>query len=75
MRLMAEGAEAWREAGLSIVATPDEPADAQCIDYLFFTHRRHDEAEASRQYLAWETGLIGQLDAQERGAFRISAPG
>ncbi len=75
VRLLAGGEAAWREAGLSMVATPDEPADADCIDYLFFTHRRHDEAEASRQYLAWETGLIAQLDSQERAAFRISPPG
>jgi len=27
-----------------------------------------------RQYLAWETGLIAQLDAQERAAFRLGAP-
>jgi hypothetical protein len=24
-----------------------------------------------KQYLAWETGLIAQLDEQERAAFRI----
>ena len=27
---------------------------------------------AARQYLAWETGLLHQLDAQERGVFRIA---
>jgi hypothetical protein len=27
-----------------------------------------------RQYLAWETGLVAQLDEQERAAFKISAP-
>ena len=64
--------EAWRAAGLPVVATPDDPPDADCIDFLFFTHGRHEgNAEAARQYLAWEIGLIGQLDAQERGAFRI----
>jgi hypothetical protein len=26
-----------------------------------------------RQYLAWETGLIAQLDEQDRQAFRIHA--
>jgi hypothetical protein len=40
---------------------------------LFFTARRHDnDAEAARQYLAWETGLLAQLDDQERGVFRIA---
>ena len=59
-------------AGLPVVATPDDPPDADCIDFLFFTHGRHEgDAEAARQYLAWEVGLIAQLDAQERGVFRI----
>ena len=72
VRLLAGGHEAWRAAGLPVVATPDDPADADCIDFLFFTHGRHEgNAEAARQYLAWETGLIAQLDAQERGVFRI----
>ena len=57
---------------LPVVATPDDPPDADCIDFLFFTHGRHEgNAEAARQYLAWEIGLIAQLDAQERGVFRI----
>ena len=54
---------------------PTIRADADCIDFLFFTHGRHDgNAEAARQYLAWEIGLIDQLDAQERGVFRIPQP-
>jgi rhodanese-related sulfurtransferase len=72
IRLLADGLTAWRDAGLSIVATPDHPADADCIDFLFFVHDRHEgNAEAARQYLAWETGLLDLLDAQERGTFRI----
>ena len=63
---------AWRAAGLPVEATPDLPADAACIDYLFFVHDRHDgNKEAARRYLAWETGLVAQLDAQERAAFRL----
>lgn len=72
IRLLAGSNTAWRAAGLPIVATPDDPADVDCIDFLFFTHGRHEgNAAAARQYLAWEIGLIGQLDAQERGVFRI----
>ena len=56
----------------SHAATPDAPADRDCIDFLFFTARRHDnDPAAARQYLAWETGLLAQLDEQERGVFRI----
>jgi rhodanese-related sulfurtransferase len=73
IRLLAGGQGAWCAAGLPVVATPDLPAEADCIDFLFFTHGRHDgNPEAARQYLAWETGLVGQLDAQERGVFRVA---
>ncbi|PWC10271.1 rhodanese-like domain-containing protein [Brenneria corticis] len=64
--------DAWRAAGLPLVSTPDAPPDAQRIDYLFFVHDRHaGNKEAARRYLAWETGLIDQLDAQERASFRL----
>ncbi len=64
--------DAWTAAGLHMVETPDDPGQADCIDYLFFVHDRHaDNLEACRQYLAWETALIGQLDEQERGVFRL----
>jgi hypothetical protein len=70
--LLAGGMAAWLEAGLPAEATPHSPGDAQCIDYLFFVHDRHDgNKEAARQYLAWETGLLGQLDPQERAGFLI----
>jgi rhodanese-related sulfurtransferase len=72
--LLEGGMAAWRAAGLPVEATPDLPADADCIDYLFFVHDRHDgNKEAARRYLAWETGLVAQLDAQERAAFRLPA--
>ena len=62
----------WRAAGLPIVPSPDEPSDADCIDYLFFVHDRHaGNKEAARRYLAWETGLVEQLDAQELAGFSL----
>jgi rhodanese-related sulfurtransferase len=71
---LAGGHAAARAAGLAMAAAPDIPADADCIDFLFFTHDRHDgNAAAARQYLAWELGLLAQLDAQERGVFRVGA--
>ncbi|QRF56482.1 rhodanese-like domain-containing protein [Variovorax paradoxus] len=70
--LLEGGIAAWRAAGLPLEATPVLPSDADCIDYLFFVHDRHDgNKEAARRYLAWETGLVAQLDAQERAAFRL----
>ncbi|VVE86824.1 rhodanese-like domain-containing protein [Pandoraea bronchicola] len=70
--ILAGGFKAWAAAGHPVESTPDLPPDAECIDYLFFVHDRHDgNKAAARQYLAWETGLLAQLDEQERGAFRI----
>lgn len=72
--LLKGGMAAWRAAGLPVEATPALPADSDCIDYLFFVHDRHDgNKEAARRYLAWETGLVAQLDAQEKAAFRLPA--
>lgn len=51
------------------------PDDAQAIDFLFFVHDRHDgNLDASRRYLDWETGLVGQLSPAERAAFRLIGP-
>jgi rhodanese-related sulfurtransferase len=74
VRLLEGGFEAWTKAGYETVASPDSPPDAACIDYLFFVHDRHaGNREAMRRYLAWETGLIAQLDPQDRALFRVGA--
>ena len=65
----------WRAAGLSVVETPDFPTEADCIDYLFFVHDRHDgNLDAARRYLEWELGLLDQLDDQERGVLNPLRP-
>lgn len=71
---MAEGGPAhWQAGGLKLVASAQTPADAECIDFLFFVHDRHDgNLDSARQYLAWETGLIAQLDDAEKASFRLS---
>jgi rhodanese-related sulfurtransferase len=75
VKLLAGGLAAWTKAGYATAATPDAPADSECIDHLFFVHDRHaGNKEAMRQYLAWETGLMAQLDAQDRQAFRVGEP-
>ncbi len=69
---LAGDVKIWAQAGLEIVATPDLPADKDCIDYLFFTHDRHvGNLEAARGYLAWELALIDQLDEQERSFYKL----
>ncbi|QHI97133.1 sulfurtransferase [Xylophilus rhododendri] len=72
--LLEGGLAAWRAAGQPVEASPQLPADADCIDYLFFVHDRHDgNKAAARRYLEWETGLVAQLDAQELAAFHLPA--
>jgi rhodanese-related sulfurtransferase len=62
----------WVSSGLLVEASPNEPTDAERIDFLFFVHDRHEgNLESARRYLAWETGLVDSLDADERAAFRI----
>jgi len=69
--LLTGAPEQWTAAGLPVESTPDDPPDAACIDYLFFVHDRHDgNLDAARRYLEWETGLLDQIDARERAAFR-----
>ncbi|MEK7345890.1 MAG: rhodanese-like domain-containing protein [Pseudomonadota bacterium] len=69
------GLQAWQAAGYPVEATPDTPPDSACIDFLFFVHDRHDgNKAAARQYLAWETHLVSQLDAQEIASFRLPQP-
>lgn len=69
--LLEGGIDAWNAAGYSLTATSEVPPDAERIDYLFFVHDRHDgNREAARQYLAWETGLLAQLEPRERESFK-----
>ncbi len=61
----------WLDAGYKVIASPDEPTNENCIDYLFFVHDRHDDnMDAARRYLEWEVGLVDQLDEQERSVLR-----
>ena len=68
--LRPDGFAAWRDAGLPVEITPDQPSDGECIDFVFFTHDRQSNREAARQYLTWETGLTARLDDDERAVFR-----
>jgi rhodanese-related sulfurtransferase len=75
VKVLDGGLAAWRAAGLP-TESGDAPPDAECIDHLFFVHDRHaGNREAMRQYLAWETGLIAQLDAEDRKLFKVGTVG
>jgi len=76
--MVSGGPSEWRAAGLEVVTSPDSPGDGACIDYLFFTHDRHSgNLAAAQAYLDWETGLVAQLDTEERAVLRpeLSLPG
>jgi rhodanese-related sulfurtransferase len=74
VRVLEGGLAAWTAAGHATESSPGSPPDSECIDYLFFVHDRHaGNREAMKQYLAWETGLIAQLDAEDRKIFRVGA--
>ncbi len=71
IHFLAGGEADWAAAGLRLTETPNDPPEADCIDFLFFVHDRQNNLDHARGYLAWETALIGQLDAQERAVFRL----
>jgi rhodanese-related sulfurtransferase len=74
VKLLDGGRAAWIAAGYPTAGSPEIPPDPDCIDYLFFVHDRHAGNHAAmKQYLAWETGLIAQLDEQDRKLFRVGA--
>ncbi|MDJ0958925.1 MAG: rhodanese-like domain-containing protein, partial [Arenicellales bacterium] len=73
IRRLNENVENWKQAGLDIVTNDDCLADKDCIDFVFHTYDRHSgNADAARAYIAWETGLVDRLDAQERNSFRLA---
>jgi rhodanese-related sulfurtransferase len=66
------GMKAWTGEGRKTVETPTTPSDAECIDFVFHTLGRNEgNLESARAYLAWEIGLVDQLDADERAVFRL----
>jgi len=74
IRQLSGDAKTWQAAGLNIVATSSDPPDAECIDFLFHTHQRNDgDRTAAEAYIAWEIGLVDQLDEQEKASFQLAA--
>jgi cystathionine beta-lyase len=75
-QLLDGGVAAWAAAGLPVTEDSQNPPDAQCIDFLFFTHDRHSgNKDAARQYLAWEIGLLAQMSTAEIASLKpLAAP-
>ncbi len=73
--VLTGGREAWTAAGLPLEASPDTPQDADCIDFLFFVHDRHQgNEEAMRGYLSWEEALPAQIAADGDAKFSVRTP-
>lgn len=70
--VLAGGRDAWAAAGMPLEASPQTPADAVCIDFLFFVHDRHQgNQQAMRDYLSWEEALPGQIEADGDAQFQV----
>ncbi len=68
------GIRAWQMAGMPVVVSPNDPPDAERIDYLFWNHDRHaGNREAMQAYLRWETELPEQIAADGLAGFRLPA--
>lgn len=66
------GLAAWAGEKRPLASSTDVPTDADCIDFVFHTLGRNEgNLDAARAYLAWEIGLVDQLDADERASFRL----
>ncbi|MBO9535565.1 rhodanese-like domain-containing protein [Herbaspirillum sp.] len=69
-----DGLASLQKANWPTITDPVSLSAAERIDYLFFVHDRHaGNAEAARQYLAWETALVAQCTQDELGAFRLDS--
>ena len=72
VQILAGGVAAWQAAGQTLEASPGAPPDSERVDFIFHTLGRNEgNLDAARAYLKWEIDLTAQLDAQERGSFRI----
>jgi rhodanese-related sulfurtransferase len=75
LALVRGGTKAWHDSDLSVVASPDDPPDAERIDYLFWNHDRHAGNRAAMQaYLRWETELPEQIAADGLAGFSLARP-
>ena len=75
VRQLSGDESAWRNAGLQIVEVHDEAPEDDSMELVYHWQHRNNpnggEPAAAHAYLDWEIGLVDQLDAQERGSFRL----
>lgn len=72
LSILAGDPKSWQAQGLEVISSPESPSNEEAIDFVFFTHDRHSgNLDAARRYIEWETGLVAQLDTQERAIFKL----
>jgi rhodanese-related sulfurtransferase len=74
VKVLDGGTGAWRAAGLPLADGLENLAD-ECDDVYWRPYDRDQGAElAMSDYLAWEHGLIAQVERDGTARFRVSAP-
>ncbi|CAO3359054.1 rhodanese-like domain-containing protein [Azospirillum melinis] len=68
--VLAGGTRAWRAAGLPLVPGEGEPLDP-FEDAWLTPYQARDRHAAFRDYLAWEIGLVEQLERDGTARFRV----
>lgn len=72
VRILSGGIAACVAANLKLEGGGEVPPNHERIDFVFHTLGRNEgNLDAARAYIAWEVGLVDQLDAQERSSFRL----
>jgi rhodanese-related sulfurtransferase len=72
--IVRDGIEAGRAAARPLAASPDQPPNAERIDYVFWNHDRHAGNKAAMHaYLRWETELPAEIAKDGQAGFRLLA--
>jgi len=72
IKVLEGGTAAWRTAGLPLASGLENLADA-CDDVFWRPYDREEGAEAAmNEYLAWEHGLIAQVERDGTARFRVA---
>jgi rhodanese-related sulfurtransferase len=72
IKVLEGGTAAWRTAGLPLASGLENLADA-CDDVFWRPYDREEGAEAAmNEYLAWEHGLIAQVERDGIARFRVA---
>ena len=75
VKVLAAGTRAWRDLGLPLAGGFENMAQEPDDHYPRAYDRDTDVEQAMRDYLAWETGLVEQVERDGDARFEIVRPG